>query len=493
MIDERAADYKSEMNSNGSNERKYNDDTLKEGCEIVVAGINPANGTTSGIDKNTIYNISNIKFRFDRDNRQITTSFIKDNKDIDSSVNRGTVRYVLFNTHDITVFEYYHLFDQYGLINVRYGNVERVFSGFGDYGGYRFVYDTSKYSRERLEDAARAYYYDSMRRRDLGELHLSDYDCLSDVYVFQEHNRLQFKYSDQDVFHISALNYYFPTLNTKYPYTTGQLVAEHAGTIGGTSDDKGSIYEIFDDSNVYIIGFEENKDILKDVGSVDIPRMYNPNDFVLGFEDYLDTPADLRPDYYNARSLHYLVFGSSSESEVEKLADGVDLLSDLGVETENKTTDEVLEELSKSANGLFAISAEASHGGKDTRYDRVNLSEVDHDGNPKISIAGLTELYVNYKRDEDLNGITLYFNYNNYLNSPFVKMNDDGDVLIDTIDSTYLKLKSGESGYLDTIIQVKHREDGILLGYTNVTLARYQIFNISDDKPKFVVRMLNRV
>lgn len=163
------------------------------------------------------------------------------------------------------------------------------------------------------------------------------------------------------------------------------------------------------------------------------------------------------------------------------------------MEIENKTTDEVLEELSKSANGLFAISAEASHVGKDTRYDRVNLSETDLDGNQKISIAGLTELYVNYKRDEDLNGITLYFNYNNYLNSPFVKMNGDGDVLIDTIDSTYLKLKSGESGYLDTIIQVKHREDGILLGYTNVTLARYQIFNISDDKPKFVVRVVNKV
>lgn len=155
----------------------------------------------------------------------------------------------------------------------------------------------------------------------------------------------------------------------------------------------------------------------------------------------------------------------------------------------------MLDDLSRLWNGagLVAMSAESSPVGKSTRYDRVNLSEVDQNGNPKIEIDGLDELYVNYKRDEDLNGITLYFNYNNYLNSPFIKMDEYGRVLIDTIDSTYLKLKSGESGYLDVMIQVKHREDNVVLGYTNVTLARYQIFNISDDKPKFIVRMLSKV
>lgn len=170
-----------------------------------------------------------------------------------------------------------------------------------------------------------------MRKRNLEDVQLSDYDCLSDVYVFQNHDRLQFKYSDQDVFHISSLSYYFPTLNTKYPYTTGQLVEQHANTIGGTSGDDDSIYDIFDDSDVYIIGFQENNDIYKDIGNVDIPRLYNPNDFVLGFEDYLDTQADLRPDYYNAESLHYLLFSTSSNLDERRSADGIDPQTDLGV------------------------------------------------------------------------------------------------------------------------------------------------------------------
>lgn len=100
---------------------------------------------------------------------------------------------------------------------------------------------------------------------------------------------------------------------------------------------------------------------------------------------------------------------------------------------------------------------------------------------------------MNYKREDDLQGITLYFNYNNYINSPFIKIDSENNVLIDTIDQTYLKLKSGESGYLDIVIQVKYSEHGRLIGYTNLNLVRYQIFNISDDKPKFVVRIVNKI
>lgn len=139
------------------------------------------------------------------------------------------------------------------------------------------------------------------------------------------------------------------------------------------------------------------------------------------------------------------------------------------------------------------ISAEAERLKTATKYDRINLQEESRSGDPKIDIAGLTDIYVNYRRDSDLNGITLYFNYSNYLNSPFIKLDDDYRPLIDTIDGTYLKLKSGESGYLDIVIQVKHKEDGALVGYTNIRLVRYQIFNISDDKPKFILRMVNKI
>ena len=491
LVDGRAADYTYYMSDQTSNERKYTGDGLLEGEEYVVIGQNPVDGRTSGIDNNTIYNIANISFKFDREAQILTTEFTKDDVDIDSSINKGQIKYVLYNTKDITVFEYYHLFDQYGLINVRYGVTERLFNNGREYGGYKFVYDTSKYSKEYLKNQVAAWYQMRSKNYSIDDLHLSDYNCLSDVYIFQDYNRLQFKYSDQDIFHISAQNYYFPTLNTKYPYTTGQLIAQQASSIGDTSDNEGnSVYEIFDNYDVYIIDFQENFEGNNkiDIGTVDIPRMYNPNDFVLAFEDYLDVDYNLRPDYYNAKSLQYLIFSSLSTSEMDLTGD-IDL-SDLNITMTSRTSEEILEDLSKlndTKDEMFILSSEAGLKTKSTRYDRINLSETN------IDIKGLTNLYVNYKRDEDLNGITLYFNYNNYLNSPFIKFDDDYNILIDTIDSTYLKLKSGENGYLDIIIQVKHIEDNVLIGYKNLTLLRYQIFNISDDKPKFIVRKLSTI
>ena len=102
------------------------------------------------------------------------------------------------------MFEYYHLLDQYGLINVRYGEIDSGGRGSVTHDGWRFVYDTSRYSKDYLESMTRAFYLQDLKNMELGDVHLSDYDCLSDVYVLQDYNRLAFKYSSEDIFHISA-------------------------------------------------------------------------------------------------------------------------------------------------------------------------------------------------------------------------------------------------------------------------------------------------
>lgn len=494
LVGGKRADYTSYLDDQGSNERTYEDDTLLEGQKITVVGQNPVSGKVSSIDDNTIYNISGIKFDFDRKTKTLTTTFEKNDPSIDSSVNKNTVRYLFFNTKDITVFEYYHLLDQYGLINVRYGEIDASGHGSVSHDGWKFVYDTSRYSKEYLESMTRSFYSQNLRNMDLGDVHLSDYDCLSDVYVLQDYNHLAFKYSSEDIFHISAQNYYFPTLNVKYPYTTGQLVYEQVNNIDpGTVSDGQSKTDIFGNSEVYIIDFAENKTLIDEIGYVDIPRMYKYDDCVIAFEDYLDASEDQRLDYHDARVLRHLKF-NSLDSSTMCLSDEIDT-DELGITTTGRTTEDVLEQLAKMNEGkdeLFILSSE--HGGSTsaTRYVRVNLSE--HNGEDrKVSIEGLTNLNVNYKREDDFSGITLYFNYNNYLNSPFIKIDEDYNVLVDTIDNTYLKLKSGESGYLDIVIQVKYSEQGRLVGYTNLNLIRYQIFNISDDKPKFVIRAVNKI
>jgi hypothetical protein len=283
-------------------------------------------------------------------------------------------------------------------------------------------------------------------------------------------------------------------LNVKYPYTTGQLVYAQVNNIETGSGQSGqSRTDIFDDSEVYIIDFKENDGLIDGIGYVDIPRMYKYDDCVIAFEDYLDAPEAQRLDYHDARVIQHLKFNSLDTSTM-CLSDEIDT-DELCVTTYDRTTEDVLEQLSRLNDGkdeLFILSSEHSGKTNATRYVRVNLSEHDDNGN-KVSIEGLTNLNVNYKREDDFSGITLYFNYNNYINSPFIKIDDDYNVLVDTIDNTYLKLKSGESGYLDIVIQVKYSEQNQLIGYTNLNLIRYQIFNISDDKPKFVVKMVNKI
>lgn len=80
----------------------------------------------------------------------------------------------------------------------------------------------------------------------------------------------------------------------------------------------------------------------------------------------------------------------------------------------------------------------------------------------------------------------------NYLNSPYLCVRD-GRTYVDLVDNTYLSLKSGEDGVLDVVTQFRYYKGGTLCGYRNVKLASYQIYNISDDKPKFIIKNIDKV
>lgn len=89
--------------------------------------------------------------------------------------------------------------------------------------------------------------------------------------------------------------------------------------------------------------------------------MYNYDDCVIAFEDYLDIPASLRPDYHDARALQYIKFNTPDSSTI-CLSDDLDI-SSIGVETSCRTTNEVLEDLAGLDDGkseLFILSSEHS-------------------------------------------------------------------------------------------------------------------------------------
>lgn len=103
----------------------------------------------------------------------------------------------------------------------------------------------------------------------------------------------------------------------------------------------------------------------------------------------------------------------------------------------------------------------------------------------------LLNMYVNFKKAE--NGITLYFNYQNYVNPPFIKFKGQ-KYTFDVIPGTYLKLAPGEDGVLDVIVQAKYRfSNRLVYGYRNIHIASYKIYNISDDDPKFLIYRMNEL
>jgi hypothetical protein len=77
------------------------------------------------------------------------------------------------------------------------------------------------------------------------------------------------------------------------------------------------------------------------------------------------------------------------------------------------------------------------------------------------------------------------------MNTPFIKI-ENSKIYSEILDGTYLKLEPGESGNLDIVVQVRYMKNNVVSGYKNIKLLTYQIYNISDEKPKFVIREIFR-
>ena len=100
------------------------------------------------------------------------------------------------------------------------------------------------------------------------------------------------------------------------------------------------------------------------------------------------------------------------------------------------------------------------------------------------------KIYVNYMKDEITGDITLFFNYNNFFNSPFVYRRDSGAFCTQYKPETYLKLAPGKSGMLTIMTQLQYIDGyGDIRGAKDLPLLAYKIWNVSDDKPKFVIKV----
>lgn len=189
-------------------------------------------GTNNGVDEtnayssNHIVNVSGIDIRFDRrpsGRIRLILSFCLADPEFITYIAENTVKVVLINQHDIRSFEQYHYLDSTGIVSSIMDNGKTV----------------SAWTAANKTFGVNA-------------VALSDYMSLSDVCDLSGSEGLQFKYSEEDVFPGNDLNYYFHSVNTKYPYTVGQYYADMFIN-GYVAVDPADLIRIFNDNEVYVL------------------------------------------------------------------------------------------------------------------------------------------------------------------------------------------------------------------------------------------------
>lgn len=427
------------------------------------------------IDNNNLNGISAITAVFDEELSSLTFKFERTTDQEysleDIFVPASQIKVLLFNPTYLEVFNNYHLFDTYGLIytnDIDHPIVDKV----GD--NWYISYDKSRF-------AIHPYYIDQNGFKCmLSDVDFNEEDALSDVYVLKSYDRLHFKYNEEMIYDISSDMYYYPSINIKYPYSPGSYLEQ----LGFKNELRsGSFFSnAFDDTNYYSFRIDDPAEIADLIGNVSIGIEARDLEIITVFEDYISSDALNKYDYLDTRNFEHLQFFNISDDTsydwkhpVTEILDDSKVLTcdDLEKAIDKLGTDEI-------PTSLVAVSGDTSTLGM-TKIPHITFRATRN----TVDLSEALKIYVSYKKEEDQT-ITLYFNYTNYLDTPFVRVENNQPVQT-VIDGTYLKLAAGEEGQLDLMIQFKYYAKQIIYGVANVVLVTYKIFNLSDTKPKFLI------
>ena len=413
-------------------------------------------------ETNTIYNIAQIRAKYDKEAGTLVIRFYRVDNNIQSMIQYGLLQCILLDKADLRVFNYYHLIDQY--------NVIKDIIALNK--------DTSAYEDKRyyILNSNDVYYLSAEDHQ------LSNYTALSDIPYLSGLNNTAFKFSENTVVPSNHDMYYYPGTNDAFPKTFAQLYK--VSTIRNTTD----VYkDIGGTQNVFVCKIADES-IISQIGNVEIPILSYDSEAIRVFEDYLDTDQlgakySDKIDTVDIRSVqYYKLFDDKSLSAIEKNGNFV---VDFDVQSTNNPysfAQQINKNLS-STSYQFAKNETINNIIENPFYYSVNTSSLTSN-NDKLN--NFLNIYVNYTKDST-GEIELFFNYINYICTPYVKFR--GEYLaLDYIPGTYLRLKKGENGLLDIVLQFKYYKDQHSLhGYKNVKVATYKIYNVSDDKPKFLI------
>lgn len=394
-------------------------------------------------DYNTILGIKGLSARYY--NGSLDIKFQK-SQNINMFIPYRTVDCVVLNSEDIRMFERYHYIDEKCCIN---DNISIDING--------------------KEVDPRTYVVDGDRIINLSGFYLSSYNALSDIPFMSGDQNLTFKYDESPIFEKGTKMYYLPGFNTSYPQ-------KMRDTYTGSLTDFRQSSDLFDQKNLFIVKCDSDS-LLSSFGKINIPLLYTDTNAIRVFEEFLSGDFQSEFDSVDIRTIQSSKLYENDETKWDDI-NNYTLTATLNPNDYSEETDKIWRVCSicpmKVESGALTESSES------IVFKASDLKEYIR------KLSKFLNIYVNYKKNSD-EKLTLYFNYINYLNTPFLKI-VGSSIKIDTITNTYLKLNSGEDGVLDIMIQLKYYyDDRKLYGYKNIKLLSYHIYNISDDKPKFLV------
>lgn len=406
-------------------------------------------------DSNEIYNIDSIFSEFSKDNNILNIKFIKENKILPSWIEFNSINVILININDLKIFNQYHYLD---INNKLSGNV---------------LYKDGNIIDQRK-------FLLNNQVVNLSDYSLDNYQNLYDV-PYLSGDGLPFKYSEENVYNLSSKYYFVTGINTEYP----KRLSDSFFQLNFNQINKQNNDSAFNESNLFIIQCNSSTQ-LSDLGKYKIPLYFFNNSSVRVFETYLSNDNEFKYDKVDPRFLNFVKFSGAVQDTEKKLSTEYILPNNLNIEIFNSECENIISKINKKYNSNLSICTSEFMAEQLDTINYLDFDSSDLSVYTKKDLDKYMNIYVNYKLNPD-NKITLYFNYINYLNTPFIQKSQNG-FKQHIINNTYLKLDSGENGILNIILQLKYYTSKFKVnGYTNIVAASYQIYNISDDKPKFLI------
>ena len=430
------------------------------------------NGTQNGIDEvdsyfsNGLPNISNLTYKYSTVGGGSYLLLDFKIKDVNAGgyIESDIIKIALVDMFDLSFYNWYHFIDP------------------------GVTFDDCWYTLNKIKG-------NPLTKAQLSAIDFSQYNYLSDIQVngmqiFNTNHKIQFKVGEEDIFNISSFNYYVPSLNVKYPMTFSQAFDSIYNV---PSDILRSLVNIYQPDEVFELEVTD-AEILSSLQTISLYFNDIQDEFRV-YEDYFhvnseDVANNNKYSIDDPMFYQYVHFVSQQDKSVSQNEIIID--DSMCIDTRIDGTDA----FSTYINSL-GIDPRKSEENVDSStfvkdFDFSSLSTAEKRSFIE-NVKKFMILYFSYAKTSS--GIVLYVNYQNYLNSPYVKLADGLPymTLLDDEYTTYAKIYPDESKNIDIVLQFKQYINGILMSVENLKVATCRVYNVSDDKPKFVIERLNQL